>query len=71
MPEGPQDTTVHTSPNAAGQDGEAETGNRPGLTDRQRLIMESIRTNIESKGYPPTMREIGAAVGLASPSSVK
>ncbi|WP_249423481.1 transcriptional repressor LexA [Occultella gossypii] len=33
--------------------------------------MDSIRSSIEAKGYPPTMREIGAAVGLASPSSVK
>lgn len=41
------------------------------LTARQQRIMDSIRANIEAKGYPPTMREIGAAVGLASPSSVK
>src|SRR5690625_2139549 len=47
------------------------TARRRDLTERQRLIMESIGSSIESKGYPPTMREIGAAVGLASPSSVK
>lgn len=41
------------------------------LSPRQRRIMASIRTNLETKGYPPTMREIATAVGLASPSSVK
>lgn len=71
MPEGPQDTTAHPPPDAARPGDEAGAEQRPGLTDRQRLIMDSIRTSIESKGYPPTMREIGAAVGLASPSSVK
>ncbi len=41
------------------------------LTPRQRTVLETIRTSVESRGYPPTMREIGEAVGLASPSSVK
>ena len=43
----------------------------PGLTGRQRRVLETIREHIEDRGYPPTMREIGKAVGLASPSSVK
>ncbi|MDA0217452.1 MAG: transcriptional repressor LexA [Actinobacteria bacterium] len=42
-----------------------------GLTDRQRLILEVIRLSVEERGYPPTMREIGEAAGLSSPSSVK
>lgn len=42
-----------------------------GLTARQRLILETIRASIATHGYPPSMREIGEAVGLASPSSVK
>lgn len=42
-----------------------------GLTQRQRRILEAIRTAMEVKGYPPSMREIGDAAGLASPSSVK
>ncbi|MCL1870200.1 MAG: transcriptional repressor LexA [Promicromonosporaceae bacterium] len=42
-----------------------------GLTPRQRRVLETIRTSVETRGYPPTMREIGEAVGLASPSSVK
>ncbi|MDO8144641.1 MULTISPECIES: transcriptional repressor LexA [unclassified Isoptericola] len=41
------------------------------LTARQRGVLTTIRESVESRGYPPTMREIGEAVGLASPSSVK
>ncbi|WP_027286414.1 transcriptional repressor LexA [Ruania albidiflava] len=41
------------------------------LSPRQRRIMDSIRASLDAKGYPPTMREIATAVGLASPSSVK
>jgi len=42
-----------------------------GLTSRQRLVLETIRSSVEQRGYPPSMREIGDAVGLTSPSSVK
>lgn len=42
-----------------------------GLTQRQLKILEAIRSAMETKGYPPSMREIGEAAGLASPSSVK
>jgi repressor LexA len=42
-----------------------------GLTPRQRLVLETVRASVESRGYPPSMREIGDAVGLTSPSSVK
>jgi repressor LexA len=38
---------------------------------RQRLVLETIRSAVEQHGYPPSMREIGQAVGLTSPSSVK
>jgi repressor LexA len=40
------------------------------LTPRQRSILTVIRAWVDEHGYPPTMREIGAAVGLASPSTV-
>ncbi|QOC93520.1 transcriptional repressor LexA [Micromonospora craniellae] len=40
------------------------------LTDRQRQILAVIRAWVQRHGYPPTVREIGAAVGLGSPSSV-
>lgn len=42
-----------------------------GLTARQRHVLETIRSSIESRGYAPSMREIGLSVGLTSPSSVK
>lgn len=42
-----------------------------GLTSRQRLVLDTIRASVEQRGYPPSMREIGDAVGLTSPSSVK
>jgi repressor LexA len=41
-----------------------------GLTPRQRRVLEVIRDSVQRRGYPPSMREIGEAVGLTSPSSV-
>ncbi|WP_163568395.1 transcriptional repressor LexA [Fodinicola feengrottensis] len=41
-----------------------------GLTQRQNRILAVIRDSVERRGYPPSVREIGDAVGLASPSSV-
>ena len=41
-----------------------------GLTQRQRTILEVIRTSVSTRGYPPSIREIGDAVGLTSTSSV-
>jgi len=41
-----------------------------GLTARQRKVLDTIREAVERRGYPPSMREIGEAVGLTSPSSV-
>jgi repressor LexA len=40
------------------------------LTARQRRILEVIHRTIRDRGYPPTVREIGEAVGLTSSSSV-
>jgi repressor LexA len=40
------------------------------LTTRQQRILEFIRSWVERYGYPPSVREIGEAVGLVSPSSV-
>ncbi|MGI8698486.1 MAG: transcriptional repressor LexA [Mycobacteriales bacterium] len=42
----------------------------PTLTARQRRVLEVIRDSVERRGYPPSMREIGEAVGLTSTSSV-
>ena len=41
-----------------------------GLTPRQRKVLEFLRDSLRDRGYPPSMREVGAAVGLASTSSV-
>ncbi len=41
-----------------------------GLTPRQERVLRCIRDAVEQRGYPPSMREIGEAVGLTSPSSV-
>jgi repressor LexA len=41
-----------------------------GLTPRQRRVLAVIRDSVESRGYPPSMREIGISVGLTSSSSV-
>jgi repressor LexA len=41
-----------------------------GLTPRQRRILETIKETVERRGYPPSIREMGDAVGLASSSSV-
>ena len=45
--------------------------NAMSLTDRQRNIINAIQNNIKIHGFPPSFREIGEAVGLRSPSSVK
>jgi repressor LexA len=56
-----------------GTGGPGNTGGRrldTGLTERQRTILEVIRASVTSRGYPPSIREIGDAVGLTSTSSV-
>lgn len=40
------------------------------LTPKQAAILEVIKKNIRQKGYPPSVREIGKAVGLSSSSTV-
>jgi repressor LexA len=40
------------------------------LTRRQRAILDCIRESQMRRGYPPSIREIGRAVGLATPSAV-
>jgi len=41
------------------------------LDTRARAVYETVRDAVTTHGYPPSMREIGATVGLTSPSSVK
>src|SRR3984893_2939365 len=42
----------------------------PDLTSRQRKILQAIEDSVRCNGYSPSLREIGEAAGLASPSSV-
>lgn len=53
--------TIHEMPD---RDGGAA------LTNRQRRVLDVIRDSVDARGYPPSLREIGDAVGLTSPSSV-
>jgi repressor LexA len=43
---------------------------RTDLTTRQRQILDYILATVRDRGYPPSVREIGDAVGLSSPSTV-
>jgi repressor LexA len=40
------------------------------ISNRQQAILEFIKNEVREKGYPPSVREIGEAVGLASSSTV-
>jgi len=42
----------------------------PELTDRQRQVLEFVDSEVRTRGYPPSVREIGEAVGLSSSSTV-
>jgi repressor LexA len=55
---------VHSFPDPA------ESAEGTALTPRQRKVLEVIRDWVERFGYPPSVREIGDAVGLTSTSSV-
>src|SRR5271165_1068612 len=41
-----------------------------GLTDRQQQVLHYIRQSITDRGYPPTLREIGAHMGIRSTNGV-
>jgi repressor LexA len=49
---------------------ERRTRRRTSLSPKQHAILEAIQRSVATRGYPPSMREIGDAVGLASLSSV-
>ncbi|HEX5614678.1 MAG TPA: transcriptional repressor LexA [Acidimicrobiia bacterium] len=68
-------TTPSDSSGAPGTSGTPGGRRRSGpserpLTDRQRQVLEFIDAEVARKGYPPSVREIGEAVGLSSPSTV-
>ncbi len=64
----PTDTDGATEPTEPTKPTAAEVGAE--LTPRQRAILEMIHAHVDEHGYPPSVREIGDAVGLRSPSSV-
>ena len=50
---------------------DAERPDESTLTDRQRKVLDAIKTHLAKQGFAPSFREIGEAAGLKSPSSVK
>jgi repressor LexA len=65
-------TQKKATPAATGKVTELPDGppDATGLTPRQQRVLAHIKDSIEKRGYPPSMREIGEAVGLTSSSSV-
>ena len=61
----PKDNVPAVTPQAADTPGPDHV-----LSWRQRKVLQVIRESIEKRGHPPTLREIGDAVGLTSTSSV-
>ncbi len=46
------------------------SGDMDQLSTRQREVLQFIQTTVSDRGYPPSVREIGDAIGLSSPSTV-
>ena len=69
---GPAKATKKVTPKVAPKVAELPDGppDATGLTPRQQRVLAHIKDSIEKRGYPPSMREIGEAVGLTSSSSV-
>jgi len=65
MDETPGAETTGTDATASGG-----TRRRTSLSDKQLAILDVIQRSVSARGYPPSMREIGDAVGLSSLSSV-
>lgn len=71
MPEenpGTADTTTVLAP--AANTGGSSAPEAPKLTARQQSVLNCIQRYVRERGFPPSIREIGEAVGLSSPSSV-
>ena len=64
----PKKAAPHPQPAVVSALPDRDEGDR--LTARQRAILEAIRDSVEQRGYPPSIREICDAAGLASTSSV-
>ena len=48
----------------------AATATPPVLTDRQQQLVDFLKTSIERDGYVPSVREMGAEMGITSPNGV-
>jgi repressor LexA len=68
--ERPLDDPGHADDTGLSDDGVESPVTGADLTARQRKVLEVIRTSVSERGYPPSIREIGDAVGLTSTSSV-
>jgi repressor LexA len=66
----PSVTSTGTKPSGTVSEMADGPADASGLTPRQRRVLDVIRDAVERRGYPPSMREIGEAVGLTSSSSV-
>jgi repressor LexA len=64
----PKKAAPHPQPAVVSALPDRDEGDR--LTARQRAILDAIRDSVEQRGYPPSIREICDAAGLASTSSV-
>lgn len=69
---GPTNSTAPegTAAPATRENPKPRTRRRKSLSQKQVSILEAIQRSLDQRGYPPSMREIGDAVGLASLSSV-
>jgi repressor LexA len=57
-------------PNMTSADAPSQTGRSQRISPRQVAILQYIRESVQRRGYPPSLREIAQAVGLASQSTV-
>jgi repressor LexA len=70
VPVSMQTTPPTTRGETAMAEAEEPVSKQSTLTERQRRILAMIHDTVAEHGYPPSIREIGEAVGLTSPSSV-
>ncbi|GAA3723985.1 transcriptional repressor LexA [Salinactinospora qingdaonensis] len=66
----PTATDIGAGGTDAEQTSTTQSDATPKLTDRQQSVLNVIHRYVQQRGYPPSIREIGDAVGLSSPSSV-
>ncbi len=59
-----------SEPNMTSADAPSQSGRSQRISPRQVAILQYIRESVQRRGYPPSLREIAQAVGLASQSTV-